>query len=296
MATKAKSKLEGNFNWRVPTIVPSFIEGADAEAFLEEFNGRADKDYKGNKNVKVLAYDGSLVTGSNPFAVVLANQILRPMGIRTATSADLGRIVESSGLPLRNQYEYAALVVRTDKDSYDPNAPLAQDMVAQVRARGLEPSVKNPIMIPLTGFDLTNADNQYGLAFKLRDDAELIESPVLSGKQGTSFNKTDDNGLPIIEKGGQRTLYTRNEGLSGLVLGGGLGLSSGWRLDDSYSGGRVVVVSGEAGAPDFSAQFSTKVRQAYEQRKDELSARFAQATQSLDAGYQQALKDLRSKE
>ncbi len=297
MATQIESRLGGRFNWRVPTIVPSFIEGVDAKPFLEEFNGRADKDYKGNGNVKVLDYNGQVVTGSNPFAVVLANQILRPMGIRTATPADLGRILESSGLPLRGQYEDAALVVRTDKDSYDPNTPLAQDMVAQVRARGLELSVKNPIMIPLTGFNLVNADNQYGVAFKLRDDAELIGAPELNGKRGSKFDKTDDRGLPIFDSKGKRTLYTRNEGLSGLVLDRDLDLISGWYwLEYSNSVGRVVLVSGEAGAPDFSAQFSTEVRQVYEQQKSELSRRFAKATQSLDAGYQQALMDLRSQE
>ena len=297
MATKTKSELKGRFNWRVPTVVPSFIEGEDAESFLEEFNGRADKDYTGNRNVKVLAYNGQVVTGSNPFAVVLANQILRPMGIRTATPADLGRILESGGLPLIGQYEDAALVVRTDNDLYDSDTRLAQDMVAQVRARGLKPSSKNPTMIPLIGFDLVNADNQYGLAFKLRDDAELIEAPALNGEIGNRFYKTDDRGLPIFDSKGRKTLYTQDEGLSRLLLDGDLGLISDWgRLEYSYSDGRVVLVSGLAGAPDFSAQFSTKVRQAYEQRKNELSQAFAKATQSLDAGYQQALKDLRSEE
>ncbi|MBI2451624.1 hypothetical protein HYV50_00935 [Candidatus Pacearchaeota archaeon] len=246
METKTKSKFKGNFNWRVPNIIASFIEGADAEAFLEEFNGLADVDYKGNSNIKVLAYDGNVVAGSNPFAVVLANQILRPMGIRTATPADLGRILESSSLPLRRQYEDASLVVRTDKCSYDRNTPLAQDLVKQVRARGIEPSTKNHIMIPLTGFDLTNADNQYGLAFQLRNDVELFEAPVLIGKNNNKrFSKTDDRALPIFDEGGERRLYTQDEGLSWLCLDSSLYvLSYGGDLAYSDGDGRVVLIRG----------------------------------------------------
>ncbi|MCH7567950.1 MAG: hypothetical protein IIA87_00880 [Nanoarchaeota archaeon] len=251
MATR--TKIKGNFNWRILTIVPSLIEGPDAEASLDEFNGRADADYKENRNVKVLTYDDGIVKGSNSFAVVLMNQILRPQGIRTVTPADLGMILEASSLPLRVQYEDAALVLRGDIDSYDPNNSLAQDLARQVKDRGLTASPKAPVMIPLTGLDLQNADNQYGLAFKLRDDAELIEAPELVDENdGKTFSKTDDRGMPIFDGDVGRILYTRNEGLSRLYLDRGL-YSGRYRLDDSYCYGRIVLVSGESGAPNFSA-------------------------------------------
>ncbi len=250
METKAKRPV---FNGKpliaIPAVIPQagFLEGDFGKAFLEEYQGRVKSDYKGNFVLDVLKYGNDVVKGSNPFAVVLANQILRQEGLRTATQADLEKALRI-GWNLRGTYEDTGLVLRTKEDKDNPkNTPLAKDISSQLMARGIKFSPKNPVMVPLTGLELANADNDYRLTFILREDAEAYEAPILT-KEG-KFNSEDideKTGLPRQVKGGDRCIYARNSGLSGLCLGGGLVLSSSdGGLGGSYEDGRVVVVSAE---------------------------------------------------
>ena len=101
-------------------------------------------------------------------------------------------------------------------------------------------------MIPLAGLDIENdSASPYGLAFKLRENAELIEAPILN-KPGrfTSADIDPATGLPrTTGKEGDRTLYTRDSGLLRLYLGGYLGLNSDCDgLASSGGDGQVVVV------------------------------------------------------
>ena len=231
----------------IPETPPQagFLEGDFGKAFLEEYKGRVKANYNDNANLDVLRYDG-VVKGSNPFAVVLANQILRQENLRTATQADLEKALKI-GWDLKGTYEDTGLVLRNKKDeNYFKNTLLAKDLAKQVKARGIKFSSKNPVMIPLTELELKKADNNYGLTFKLREDAEIYEAPILS-KQG-KFNSKDideKTGLPKkVSSSGNRTLYVRDSGLSRLDLNNDLDLSSNDRyLDDSGDDGRVVVIS-----------------------------------------------------
>ena len=155
------------------------------------------------------------------------------------------------GWDLKGTYEDTGLVLRSEKDeNYFKNTLLAKDLAKQVKARGIKFSSKNPVMIPLTELELKKADNDYGLTFKLREDAEIYEAPILS-KQG-KFNSKDideKTGLPKkVFSSGNRTLYGRDSSsLSRLDLYGDLDLDSSYGgLDGSSDNGRVVVVSGEA--------------------------------------------------
>lgn len=291
--TETSSAIKGDFSWRVPRVRGSFIDGPDAEELLKEFNGKADADYRGNSILKVLTYDRGIVKGSNPFAVVLINQLLRAndLPIRTATPADLGSFVDSGMLPLRGYSEDVALVVRTGKDSYEPNVSLTQDLVKQLKARGVTPKAKNPIMIPLDGLDLVNANNPYGLAFKLGNYAEFIKAPPLVGKNHLKrFLRTGGTGLPLFNIEGNRVLYTSKDALSRLYLDTDLGLRSRWgELDDSSLGGRIVLVGGEGDAGDFFAQLQTSA----DQERKKLAERYKQANAALEAGSQQASKILK---
>lgn len=223
-----------------------FLEGDFGIAFLEEYQGRAKADYNDASALNVLRYNSGVVEGSNPFAVVLANQILMQEGLRTATQADLEKALRIGALNLRGTYEDTGLVLRSEEDrGYSKNTPLAKDIAKQLKARGAFFSGKNPVMIPLTGLEIANADNGYGLTFRLREDAEVYRVPILA--EGGNFNSEDidkKTGLPKKLGGGNRTLYTRDSRLSGLYLGSdGLSVySDDRRLDDSVEGGRVVVV------------------------------------------------------
>ena len=236
----------------IGTILPiysggsvGYLEGPFGEAFLEEFRERVLNDYNCNPALDVLSYAKGVVTGSNNFAVVLANQILEQEGLRTATQADLEKALQTGALPFEQTIRNTGLVLRSEKDKYHKNTLLAGNLAEQVRARGIRFSPENPIMIPLIGFKLENAKNDYGLIFKLREDAEVYEAPVLS-KDGT-FNSEDINeetGLPRNTRSveGNRALYTTDSGLSSFCMYKGV-LNTYLRdLKYSEDHGRIVVV------------------------------------------------------
>ncbi|HUW43601.1 MAG TPA: hypothetical protein VMV95_01395 [Bacillota bacterium] len=222
-----------------------FLEGDFGKAFLEEYKGRVKSNYDKNSNLNVLGYD-DVVKGSNPFAVVLANQILREENLRTATQADLEKALKI-GRDFQRTYQDTGLVLRNKKDrDYSKNNPLAKDLAKQLKKRGIRFSLKTPVMIPLIGFELEKADNDYGLTFKLREDAEIYEAPILS-KPG-KFNSKDideKTGLPKkISDFGDRPLYAWWFGLSRLDLSSSWFWVSGVKsLGVSYDVGRIVVVS-----------------------------------------------------
>src|SRR3989344_5298156 len=168
MKTKTPAKTFDFF----PSPKYSFIQGSDAQAFLEEFNANADKLYgDASRTVKVLNCDGQ---GSNPFAVVHANRIMRPQGILTATQADL----EAFSPNLRGTYEDSSLVLRSAGDSYEPNNHVARHLAKQLKGSIKKQIGKIPIVIPLVGLELVrDAKSNYGLSFKLRDDAKPYEAP-----------------------------------------------------------------------------------------------------------------------
>jgi|SRR3989344_2923252 len=245
----AKTKLpefRGKPLIEVPKTIPQadFLQGDFGREVLEEYQGRVKADYENLRVLNVLADSSNLIVGSNPFAVVLINQVIREEGLRTATLADLERILKVGALQLKGTYEDSGLVLRTDGDSYQRNDYLAKDLTYQVKARGKS---KMPVMISLTDLDLAKDEKSpYGLAFKLRDDSNIIYAPVLN-KETSRFDSKDideKTGLPKKLGKGNRNFYTRQGGLSGLDLNGSLNVVSDWDdLDSSDSGGRVVVVS-----------------------------------------------------
>lgn len=261
MAKEAKT----NFGWkliiRIPENVPAatFIQGHDAEPFLEEYNGRVKRDFDNAEQLRVLTYDkeNQLVRGSNDFAVVLANQMVRPQGMRTATQADIEQVIATEALPLYNQYEDTGLVIRSESGV---NSYLAQNTMMQMRKR--MPEAKFPLMIPLAGLNLVQDSNsEYGLAFKLRDDAQIYEVPILNEDGNfTAENINSETGLPTkVGKEGTRHLYKRNDGLSRLYLDRSLSVDSvSDNLASSNDNGRVVLVRGEAANAKIFEEYSAK--------------------------------------
>lgn len=272
-AFKGKPLIEVPF---IPQI--GFLEGDFGKAFLEEYQGKVNADYNGNSALNVLRYNGNTVTGSNPFAVVLANQILGQEGLRTATQADLEKVLKLGVLPLKGTYEDTGLVLRTEEDQdYSKNTPLAQDLGRQVKARKIKFSPKAPVMIPLTELEMQKAENGYGLTFKLKDDGKIYRVPVLS--RDKSFSFTDETtGLPReASNEGNRNLYTRDSGLSGLYLVNNLNLDSNYGvLDNSFDDGRVVAVSAEGTSLDFD-KYLVKLQKVRDEEVAEVQKRYEKA-------------------
>ena len=273
-----QSKVSGEFNWKTPeTIRASLLEGDNAQAIHEEIS----QTYKGNPlvigNVNYNKKSG-LIEGSHPRYVVAVNGVFRKhnLPVRTASPADLGRIVESNILnSLRGTYEDSALVLRSEEN---PKRYLAQHLAKQLKARNIDFSPENPAMIYLGDLDLV-ADTTTGLAFKLRDDAQVINVPQLA--KDCRFIIVNKDGVPIPDEKGNRHLYTINSGLSRLDQGGDLDLGSGWDyLGPSNAYGRVVVVS-EADAKKFLASREEELRRVYESQIDEFAIRYERAQRVL---------------
>ena len=221
----------------------SFLNGEPEKAVLDEYQGRASKDYGDASALKVLSYSDNLVEGSNPSAAVLVNQIVQPK-LYVATQADLERILKSVSLALQGTYEDSGLVLRSEGE---PNSYLARNLYTQIKERN--PKQELPVIIPLAGLELSEDKNSnYGLSFTLKEDAEIIYAPILN-KPGDFSNEdiNEKTGLPERTGNGNRTLYTRDSGLSRLCLSRYLGLySRDDGLADSNVNGRVVVVDGSA--------------------------------------------------
>ena len=221
----------------------SFLNGEPEKAVLDEYQGRASKDYGDASALKVLSYSDNLVEGSNPSAAVLVNQIVQPK-LHVATQADLERILKSVSLALQGTYEDSGLVLRSEGE---PNSYLARNLYTQIKERNKKQ--KLPVMVPLAGLDLVqDSDSNYGLAFTLKEDAGIIYAPELRHENnGKKFQEVNERGLPVLSEKENRTLYTRDSGLSRLCLSRYLGLySRDDGLADSNVNGRVVVVDGSA--------------------------------------------------
>ena len=145
-----KTPFQGKFMVAQSTPQIGFLEGDFGREFLQEYNRRVEEEYGNNQVLRVLTQEDNLVKGSNPFAVVLANQILREGGLRTATQPDLEMALISSALQLRETSVDTGLVLRSETD---PNKYLASDLAKQLRARSVHPQFEYPILVDLK--DLT---------------------------------------------------------------------------------------------------------------------------------------------
>ena len=279
METQRKAGTQ--FSWKplieIPETIPeiTFLQGDDAQAFLEEFNATAREQYgDAAEKVAVLSYDAKnkIVRGSNLFATVHADNLLKSQGVRVATMADLEKGL-AAGFDLRGTYEDPALVLRSRAA---PNEYLATNLANQLDARGTKLG-KNPLVVQLRGLQLVrDADSDYGLSFKLTDESEIIEaSQLIEKNNGKTFKKLDENSMPILDAEGNRYLYTRKSGLSRLylIVNLSLGSNSGY-LAYSIENGRVAFVrSGEAAGANFLAQ----LRQKFEAEQSELAGRYEAA-------------------
>ena len=156
-------------------------------------------------------------------------------------NADLENAMRIGALDLSGTYEDTGLVLRTDGN---PNSYLAGNLMKQVKER-LGKGAKMPVMIPFYGIELVkDQDSPHGLAFKLKDDTEINYVPILNKSNSSNFNSEDiddKTGLPTKVGKGNRTLWTRDSGLSRLYLNRNLNLNSNNdNLTNSNDNGRMA--------------------------------------------------------
>ena len=235
--TNEETAISGDFNWQVPTVIPSFVYGKDAELIYNEIRKTI---------VKGVWYDNDskIMKGSNTFLAARADSIMRPLGIRAATLADLSRpeIIEM----IRGEHysDIPAIVFRTMKDRYEPNNLLIKKLAPQIEEK--IGRLELPVLV--TGFDVALSEDKegHGLNIIPREDFAVLHDERLAGKyNGETFLETDEMGLPKFGKG-NRTWYARKEGLSRLYLIRDLNLYSDYEaLAYSNELGRVVLVARE---------------------------------------------------
>ena len=216
----------------------SYLEGSEGERIFKEYQTVANKDYQGVSVFNNLSFKDNLVKGSDPFSFILLNKILMKEGIWVASPSDLERCLRENDLDLKGTYGDSGLVLRSEGD---PNSYLASNLALQVKQKL---NLQYPLMIPLNGLDLGyDSNSPNNLAFKLTDKSEIIYAPELDNQNSDAkFNETNENGLPILDTNGTRTLYTGEGGLRRLYRNGNLNLGARDRgLAYSDGSGRVVV-------------------------------------------------------
>ncbi|MBR9704105.1 hypothetical protein GOV12_01730 [Candidatus Pacearchaeota archaeon] len=257
-----KKYFEGN-GWNDASGIEfRLLDGENSKGFLETYMEYVSRDFNGNPFLKVLKLNGERVVGSNPFAVALVNDILKYQGIRTATQKELEKILDS-GFDLKGRFEDTGLVLRSVNDSLNPkNNSIASYIAKLASLWGYEFDGDYPLVLELSGLNLKNLDNSYGLGFDLMNEVDMYNVSGYSYKNNRKmFSGLDERALPVdirdisqdllskikgpqnfLDKG-IRVLFTRKDGLSRMILGDILDLSTdGDKLADSYPESQIVLV------------------------------------------------------
>jgi hypothetical protein len=277
-----------NFDWRVPLVVPTFIEGADAPVLHTMFEKDVKERLNGNSAVDVLSLvqnEGSIpyVSGSNVFASVEIDNLVRDQGLRVFNLQDLGRPEVLAMLKGRYYSDIPTLVAQSHKDSYEKNQKLLDKVVELAEKHSGK--VEFPFMV--SGFNVINTEDcAYNLGIAPRDDFTVVQDRRLAGNSSGNnrFSEVDELGLMKWDKNGNRTYFARDNGLSGLYVGSSLylGASSG-NLGDSYGLGRVGLVSGEATSAEFLKQYATRQKANFKELKADLDKKYGENEAKINA-------------
>src|SRR3989344_2271977 len=222
----AKSNKLGKFNWRVPTISSTLIEGEDAPVIYDMFGEDATKRFNGNKYLTVLnlvpAQEGNpaYVTGSNVFAAARLDTLARQNNMRVATLADLSHPQILAMVKDQFYSDTPALVAQSARDSRGQNAGILKHVVELAEEK--MGTVKFPFMV--TGLYLGRnlsidsddddlaVSGEYGRVVLVRgeaDNAKILQEYIakqnanlqeLRGKLKTRYQ----SGLKEIESLAQR--------------------------------------------------------------------------------------------
>lgn len=165
------------------------------------------------------------------------------------------------------------LVLRTNKASYHKNQNIINHLEKQLKNSGYEFFKENPLVItnPELILDKKNLEQGYGLLVKIGENTKLEND-----KRFASGNKKIN--LGNLEK----TLWTKENGLSGVCLGWNRGLdSSVGNLPDSDGGGRVVVVSDGGIAPKILDEYKSNLEKERQKQIDIINNRYGKAMDIL---------------
>ncbi len=222
----------------------------DSKVLQDYKEGIASYGEKARQSLDIFSDIKGDLAGSNCFAPIELRKYL-PKGTRLATMVDLGLATEQNPRFLSGFYSDTGLTLRTAGDSVKENDLLAKGLAKQLNKRGIK--LKTPKIIYFDALSLKeDKDSAYGLVYVLNERAKLgkniIDAPELT--RDFQFRIANEKGIPVEDKEGNRTCYTRQDGLSGFSLHRGSYVNSRSRnLAASGGNGRVVAVkTSEAGS------------------------------------------------
>jgi len=219
-----------------PEAEYSFLEGEFGREIHEDIIRKyGDSHPFVTENV---SYKERIIQGSKPGYVIAVNDVIRGMGLRTATSLDVHKAIRDGKLNLQNFYEDLGLVLYSESGE---NEYLAKNLATQIKqTRNLE----FPVMLPLIGLGLEKDNSApQGLAFKLTNNSQVISAPQLSySNDGKKFSEVDNDGIPVFNDGGNYIFFTEDSGLRMLYRYRVLKLNArNEYLTSSNEDGRVIV-------------------------------------------------------
>jgi len=230
--------------------VPTFIQGAHAQAFEPEFEkARKDNPYFAFKGID----NSGVLKGSNVFSNGLANKLVSP-NFRIITPTD--NIYQAIFPMIENNFytDLNALDVWDEKPSYEKNTKIWQQII-KLAEKHLDRDVKFPFRIQ--GFYCIpnkRKAGDYQARIEPAPNFRIIEDDKLNLPTGTKFNELDEKGMVKPFDNGRFTKYTLKNGLSRVFLVSvGYLSSSDYDLGDTDDSGRVVVVSAEGVAQKLNS-------------------------------------------
>jgi len=248
------------------------VEFPEARILSSEEQARYDGEIqKYRKKAK-----SSLDVKSNLWRVLLLNQ----MGIRTATLPELECALEND-MDLKGFYEDApSVILRSAGDSHTPNDYIAKGLAKKLKIR----SFKTPIIV--NGLKIVEDNSsQYGLNFDTKN-AELTKALDFNNKNhNRKFSRINPDYSIEFDNDGTRTLYTRDNGVSRLCLGGDSDLDSGDEgLAGSGDDGRVVVVTGEASSQKILDKYISDIKEESAKQIADIEQRTKKAKNYIRTG------------
>ncbi len=225
-------------------VTPVIPTGRLAEDIFSILQENKETVFNNNRNLSLYLKNGEL-EGSNLFEAVRLSQLLREYGVRVACPEDWNEQVQQM-IEGRFYTDSPTAVLRDVKDSWNSD----NEGLAKVLAEYVDMSRVKREPVWFRELKLETAQNDYGLELVPEEDSSIIYDERFLGKYNMwKFTERDNLGLPkdLDKNRGNRTWYTREDGLSGVYLSRDLDLYSDNRyLASSNEDGRVVLVSGEA--------------------------------------------------
>jgi hypothetical protein len=215
---------------------------AVAEGTAEKF-GDSSRAYQTIMN----GIDSKTGTGSQFFFNTEAGLYL-PKGKRVARFDDLSRVYGADSTFFEGFYtDTSEIVLRSDTLSRKENRQILENLVAQVKERGLEFSPENPLVLSGLRFVRDDSkDNHYGILLEMGDSTVAVNDPRFDYRKDT-----------ITFGNHSVKLWTKKEELSRVYFNGdGSVRSSNGDGRGSSGNGRVVVFDAE-GVVSENLEFQT---------------------------------------